>query len=123
MISTINKSKNTFTLAISIWFHPLGLSYNKGQSRTGQVCSHMIFISFFVETNLAPQRLLNDCESSGKAVVHSTGGKFEIPLPQKLVRKPNQIKETTHKQNTAKILTFFIKFIIHVIVLYFVCTN
>jgi hypothetical protein len=33
------------------------------QSRTGQMCSHMIFISFFVETNLAPQRsLLNKKE-------------------------------------------------------------
>ena len=31
-------------------------------------------------------------KSSGKAVVHSTGGKFEIPLPQNLARKPNQRK-------------------------------
>jgi len=56
MISTIKKSKNTFTLAISIWFHRPVLSYNKRQSRTGQMCNHMIFISFFVETNLAAQR-------------------------------------------------------------------
>ena len=28
----------------------------KRQSRTGQMCSHMIFISFFVDTNLEPQR-------------------------------------------------------------------
>ena len=55
MISTIKKSKNTFTLAIIIWLHRPVLSYNKRQSRTGQMCSHMIFISFFVETKLAPQ--------------------------------------------------------------------
>ena len=48
MISTIEKSKSTFTLAIIIWFHRPVLSYNKRQSRTGQMCSHMIFISFFV---------------------------------------------------------------------------
>ena len=58
MISTIKKSKNTFTLAIIIWFHHPVLSYNKRQPRTGQMCNHMIFISFFVETNLAPQRSL-----------------------------------------------------------------
>ena len=56
MISTIKKSKNTFTLAIIIWFHRPVLSYNKRQSRTGQMCNHMIFIEFVVETNLAPQR-------------------------------------------------------------------
>ena len=47
-------------VAIIIWFHRPVLSYNKRQSRTGQVCSHIIFISFFVKTNMAPQRLLND---------------------------------------------------------------
>jgi len=38
------------------------------------------------------KRLLNDSKSSDKAVVHSTDVKFDIPLPQKLARKPNQRK-------------------------------
>ena len=109
---------------IIIWFHRPVLSYNKRQSRTRQVCSHMIFISFFVETNLAPQRLLNDCKSSGKAVVHYTGGKFEIPLPQKLARKPNQRKRPrTNRTEPRYLIDTFYKFIIYAIVLYFICTN
>jgi hypothetical protein len=48
MISTIKKSKNTFTLAIIIWFDRPVLSYSKRQSRTGQVCSHMICIFIFL---------------------------------------------------------------------------
>ena len=56
MISTIKTSTTTFTLAIIIWFHRPILSYSKRQSRTGQMCNHMIFISFFVEINLAQQR-------------------------------------------------------------------
>jgi hypothetical protein len=43
-----NYTKNKDRLAIIIWFHRPVLSYNKRQSRTGQMCSHMIFISFFV---------------------------------------------------------------------------
>ena len=48
MISTIKKSKNTFTLAIIIWFERPVLSYSKRQSRTEQVCSHMICIFIFL---------------------------------------------------------------------------
>ena len=46
MISAITKSKNTFTLAIIIWFHRPVLSYNKRQSRTGQMCSPQALVSF-----------------------------------------------------------------------------
>ena len=63
-------------------------------------------------------------KSSGKAVVHSTGGTFEIPLSQSIARKPNQRKRPcTNRTQPRYLIDTFYEFIIHVIVLYFICTN
>ena len=77
MISTIKKTKNTFTLAITIWFHHPILSYNKRQSRTGQMCNHMIFISFFCGSKFGASK---ECVHNNPVNLRKTLNKFQNKL-------------------------------------------
>ena len=77
MISTIKKSKNTFTRAIIIWFHRPVLSYNKRQSRTGQMCNHMIFISFFCGIKFGAS---NECVHNSPVNLRKTRNKLQNKL-------------------------------------------
>jgi hypothetical protein len=77
MISTIKKNKNTFTLTIIIWFDRPVLSYNKRQSRTGQMCSHMIFISFFCGNKFGASK---ECVHNSPVNLRKTRNKLQIKL-------------------------------------------
>jgi hypothetical protein len=83
MISTIKKNKNTFTLTIIIWFHRPVLSYNKRQSRTGQMCSHMIFISFFCGNKCGASK---ECVHNSPVNLRKTRNKLQNKLKQKYIK-------------------------------------